>query len=488
MTSPGFALLRDVPRAARVLALLFLAIAAPLGTVMATITPLGQVADEVAHGLRALALLHGQGVGRRVVMTDGAGRSFVAAGVDVDTALVQAMSPMGPHRFTTADVAAGAATPWLGREAFVELTPIAIYPPQFYVPAAIGIAVAKVLGYGPAAAAFVGRFADLASYLLAGTAALLLARRGRVLIFCALSFPMTLSLAASLNPDGQLIAASALAAALLSRGTATAARPLRRPAYLLGALLVGAIVLAKPPYAPLCALLLVPLRGADRGIWRDRLLVLALILVPTALWALVTQHYVAGLVQHAAAPAGPLWPGAAGEMFHESNPALQIRVLLVEPLRFLSLPWVTITHDPWLLKQMIGALGWLTVLLPDWTYRMWMMAIGLAGAADMLGRRDGRLVVRWDDTLFLAMAAAACVLGIYVSQYLVWTAIGLPRIEGPQGRYLTPLLSMLALALPRFRLSFARIGRPVLTMGPVAAAALGFAVLPPVILAGFYLW
>ena len=45
-------------------------------------------------------------------------------------------------------------------------------------------------------------------------AALLLARRGRALLFCVLAFPMSLSLGASLNEDGLLIATAVFGFAL----------------------------------------------------------------------------------------------------------------------------------------------------------------------------------------------------------------------------------------------------------------------------------
>ena len=475
--------IRATPSAARVTTLLFLAIALPLGLIMAELTPLGQVADEGAHALRAEALLTRQLAGHRAIITNN-GPTHVGAVVDADLALLFAMFPPTPLDVTRDQVDTKAGYHWLKSPGAAEITPLAIYAPFFYVPAAIALEFAKRTGLGPAAAGTTGRLVNLAVFLLLGSAALLLARRGRALLFCTLSLPMTLSLAASFSQDGLIIASSTLAAALLSRGGGAADRPMRHPSYLVATLLLAMIIMVKPPYAPLAALLLVPLRRASASSWAGRLLALTLVAVPAALWTVYAQADIAALVQHPLAPAGPLWPGGPGDMFSVSDPALQLHVLLAHPRLILTLPWTTISHDSWILPQIAGVLGWLAIPLPHWLYVTWAVAFIVACSADLLGRDDRGLALGWPDTVWLLAAAIACVLAIYLSQYLVWTAIGAARIEGPQGRYLTPLIPLLAVALPRFATPR---WRSWLIAAPAGAAALGLVVVPWLLVSNFYL-
>ena len=126
-------------------------------------------------------------------------------------------------------------------------------------------------------------------------------------------------------------------------------------------------------------------------------------------------------------------------------------------------------------------LGWLTVLLPDALYTLWYVAVPAALLCDLLARRTGP---RQGSLAGLALglaAAAACVLGIYLSQYLSWTIVGNPTVQGPSGRYLLPILPLLALSLPSFRVRGGGWLRAGLAMVPVAAALAGAAVLPPLI-------
>jgi len=61
--------------------------------------------------------------------------------------------------------------------------------------------------------------------------------------------------------------------------------------------------------------------------------------------------------------------------------------------------------------------------------------------------------------------------------YLTWTSVGADRIDGPQGRYLLPLVPMLVLAFARIRPGPVGAGRwPA--MLPVAAAGIDLVALP----------
>ncbi len=80
------------------------------------------------------------------------------------------------------------------------------------------------------------------------------------------------------------------------------------------------------------------------------------------------------------------------------------------------------------------------------------------------------------ERLILPAAAVACLWLVVISQYLTWTNVGENRIDGPQGRYLLPLVPMLVLAFARTRREEAGGRWPA--MLPVAAAAVDVVALP----------
>lgn len=470
----------------RALAVLFVVVALPTCTSLALLTPLGQVADEPAHVLRAASLLHGQWIGRRGPFVEN-GTTRIRAGLDVDQAIFGVQSGSERTKLTLEDMTRAREQGWAGFRYFYPIPSVAIYMPAFYGPAVVGMGAAKLAGAGPFVATYAARLANVASSVALGLAALLLARRGHALLFCTLMLPMTLSLAASVNQDGQIIAASVLAAALLTRSDVpTAAGPTlpRGAAFWVAGLLLACIAAVKPPYAPLLALLLLPLPPvrdwpALRRPLLGRIAVVVLLLLPGLLWSWLAVSHVATPFPKLPYEPGPLWTGPRPALFDETNPAAQLGILLAEPLRILSLPWTSLIHDPNLLRSAVGVLGWLNVPLPGTLYTLWWTAVPAALLCDLMARRTGGRQGSLAGFALGLAAAAACVLGIYLSQYLSWTLVGNPTVQGPSGRYFLPILPFLALSLPVFKARGGGWLRAGLAAVPVTAALAGAAVLPP---------
>lgn len=414
----------------------FAAFGLPLCLILAFLVPLGEVADESAHLLRAVALLDGQVVGHRESVTYSDGVTRVAAGVTVDPAweVVSRGRPLAPDTVPVPD-----PMPAPGRPAFLPLYTIGTYFPGFYVPAALGTGAGEALSLSHATSALLGRLANAAAYGALGLAALALARRGRALLFGGLVLPMSLSLAASFNQDALMIAACALAAALLTEDAAWRRR--------LAALLVALVVLAKPPYAAIAAMLLVPLPPSfwkNPIFWR-RVLVAVLAVLPGVAWILFTTTQIATPVPRFAYEAGPLWLGPRPAQFLGTDTGAQVRVLLAQPSLILTLPaqcLFGLKRALTLAAGAIGIFGWLDKPLPAAIYAAW--GAGFLALVLACGRS---LRVRWADLALLGVAALVTAWLVALSQYLSWTEVGGVRIYGPQGRYFLPLIPMLVLAV-----------------------------------------
>lgn len=468
----------------RVLALLFVLVALPTGASLALLTPPGQVADEPAHVLRAGSLLHGQLIGRRAPYTMPDGVERIMGGVDVDPALLAVLEGPGWPRLERERVERLRAVRWEGKRQFFQVPNVAIYMPVFYAPAALGLAAAKLYGAGPYQAVRAGRLVNVLCTVLMGAAALLLARRGHALLFCALTFPMTLSLAASFNQDGLLIGSCALAASLLTRTDS-------RRSWWAAASILGCVAAVKLPYAPLLAALLLPLPPPRELLRRDglprRVGIALLVALPGLLWTAYALRYVSSPFMWPPYEAGPLWPGARPAPFDTTDPLAQLSVLLAGPLRVVTVPWNTLSHDQMLLPSAVGILGWLNVSLPGFMYAAWGVAVAAGLLCDLLAPRARDASSGFGGAALMLLAGALCVWGIYLSQYLTWTPVGKATVDGPSGRYLLPILPFLATNLPRAALPFGGVLRAACLALPVAAAVAGVVVLPMVIVAEFYL-
>lgn len=479
---------QTAPQMPRLCLIIFLVLVLPLGIMLAFITPLGGVADETAHALRAESLSHGEILGLRTMIHLPDGSLHAAAGVSADLGLAGAAMVDGPGQWVTADTIRHArAAAWQGERHFAEITPLALYVPVFYAPAALAMAALRLVSASPAESFLAGRLVNLAVFALIGILALSIARRGHAVLLCTLALPMEVSLAASLNQDGLLIATAVLALACLTRSAEAPSftqqdRWAPSPAWIAAALLLGLIAFAKIPYAGLLLLLVFPIEA--RSACAVRLLIAILCAAPALGWAFYAMT-------HIAAPwpplppyhAGPLYPGPPTDIFTSPDAAAQLKVLVAQPFRILTLTLQSLWAKKALVLEFIGILGFVSLRLPPPLYALWALALLAAVIADHQHSRPGSFRIR--DQVTLAVMLGLIVIAIYMSQYLSWTRVGFPIVQGPTGRYFLPLLPATLFLLPQ--LGRRDLGPPALLLLPIAiAAAASLIVTPLCVLDGFY--
>jgi hypothetical protein len=482
-------LVRQAERAEKaILVSLFVVFVLPTGLFLALFIPFGQVPDEPAHVARIDSLLHGEISGHRVAATDAKGRPLTLSGVVINAAPLKVTqlfeSSAVNLKMTPAIVKGLDDIPWDPRPGFVYAPNTAVYFPVFYVPAALGLGVARLERHTPVDAVLAARITNLCVYVIISAFALALARRGWRVMFAALTLPMTLWLASSCNEDGLLIACSCLAAALLTR-----ARGPRGVSYWGAAALLACVIAVKPAYLPLALFMVLPCTRMDR---RDMLRAaagMATASLPGIVWAVVMLRYVSGpSIWGPPYHPGALWPGDPARLFMGSDPAAQTLVLLHDPWLILKLPLQTIENRGLLnLQEAVGGLGNLDVLMADNMYSFWFAAIVLAALGDVLASRDTR-GPRAALALVALLAVVATVIAIFDLEYLTWTEVGDgPLIRGVQGRYAIPLLPMISVALPLLRLPATRWLRGALAAPAIAMAAVGMVYLPALVLETYYL-
>lgn len=473
------------------LPVLFLLLGGPVCLLNAVLVPPGEVPDEIAHISRADGLRHGSILGKRRSFPDAPApvAGFYADG-NLALAWPNLPGPIAERKVTQDRLDAWNAVPW-GRTEYVVRSNTAAYMPLLYVPTAVTLAAAKRAGQKPFVAVLAARGVNALLYLAAGVAALMLARRGRGVLFLTLLLPMSLAMGGSCNQDGLLLSACALGAALLTRATSPQAlshRALSRRAFWGAAVLLAVVVTAKPLYAPLAGLLLLAAPTTRAGLGG-----VAVVAVPSIAWFAVAQRQ-AGvslrpLPADMQAP-GPLWPGDPAAVFLTTDAASQLRVLLAAPWRLLALPVSTLWDDASAkLAEMVGVLGRLDLELPDGFYTLAYAALAAALVGDSLvrpGRRGGPGGATAWGGAFGFGCLGACVVLVYLGQYLIWTPVGAARIEGVQGRYFLPLLLFSAPLLPRIPWPGADALRCALRAPAVLVGVAGVVLVPAVTVLTYY--
>lgn len=485
-------LLREIAsdHGACITASLFVLFSLPTCLLLAVLVPPGEIADEPAHLLRADSLLYGEILGQRRATTYD-GRPVIEAGLLANPTLfgVDMPPPVGhfaEKKLTPAKITELKARPWAKGAVWLPSPTTAIYMPIFYVPAAAAVGLAQAFDFSAYHAIWAARIANSLCFIAIGVCALLLATRGRILLFSVLSLPMTISLAASFNEDGLIIATSVLAFALLTRSAAPRGR-----AYWTAAILIAAVIMVKLPYFPLAFLLLVPCvrRGRYRPALQVGLRAAACAVVPGIIWTAVAMYFVATpFPLFPPYHAGYLWPGDHNTEFQSPNVAAQTEVFFHRPLYPIILPAKTIEAS-WLglRNEMVGWFGWLEFGLPQRMYPFWVFAIACAIIGGLFEKPTPPRAPPPMAVIIGIVAVAAALCSIFDAEYLKWTRVGAPLIEGVQGRYLLPLLAACVVFIPVVRVSGGSRLKAVLAVPSFAMAALGMVVLPCLMISTYYL-
>lgn len=307
--------------------------------------------------------------------------------------------------------------------------------PLAYIPQALGIALAQLLGLGGLGLLYMGRLFNLMFFTAMGCFTIRRMPFGKEVVCGVFLLPMTLHLAASFSYDVMIISLSAYFAAECLHLAYRADR-VRLWDVVQLALIMGVMGPCKMVYGVVAGFcLLIPVRKF--GGWGKWLLSAAAVLGAFgAAMMLVNRQTVAMYTE--ASEGYIAWAGETGYTFAQ---------LLHSPLLVLRMCYNTLMwQGEKLYSGMLGeALGNMDAVLNT----PYVIILALTAILLMLAfRKPGEsLVMGMGNRIWIWFLCFLCLGALMFSMLLAWTPVTSNVINGVQGRYLLPLLPIFLLTL-----------------------------------------
>jgi uncharacterized membrane protein len=398
-------------RAPRWLTPFALAVAFAISLAIASLIPPMQSPDEHSHLARAYMISRGQ-----ILLSTPPG---LDSGGMVDSNFVaffqvhEKLARDAKARLDEAMQAKVAAVRWGGREIRYPVPGTGYNVPLIYGPHALGFWLGRHLHLGIAKSYQLVRVFCLLSCLglLAWAFRLL---HPPVLVPALLLLPMTVFQMVSPTLDGVTTCLAVLTLSIFLRRVL--AKEDLPPAY--GWIFGVSVALLASSRAQLVPLLALPFYLAwKRRSRRDALVGVAALIVSAA-WTLYALTHTVDLRIERPQSTGALL------LHYLAHPGAFLRIVF----HTLADSEMSISYE----RSFIGILAWLDTLLPDWSYRVLWIALGLCAAASILAIKPGEALLARAGLALAALAAAGLV---FLAMLVTWTPVPSVFIHGVQGRY-----------------------------------------------------
>ncbi|WP_250492652.1 DUF2142 domain-containing protein [Caballeronia sp. GAWG1-1] len=448
--------------------------AMPIGLFLVFATPPFQTPDAANHFYRAIQISEGQW---RAYRFDGTSGGQIDANAVKFAVTYEPMEARADIKASRAMADAIAPLQWNGELVNTGFPNTAIYPVFAYLPQALAVVAGRALHMTVVntykLTCLVGL---LVSMLITATSLGVARRSARFILFVAL-LPTTLMISASVSQEVVMIPLCFLVIAHFERFVALQQAFQGRWRWIFGAA-VAVCASARPPYGALVLLLFYPgMCVSTDGTYRfwTRFVVA----VATGAASLIAMKVFQS----------PAWTPAAPP---RSVPG-QLDFLVHHPAAVFKIAFDTMhANASFYRDSFIGVLGWLDAPLAGTFYS----TASVAGVVALIaGSLDRDPLDRGSNTMRLMLIVPMFV-GFaltFAALYLTWTPVGQMVVEGVQGRYLTALVPLLALAMPKLVATKGRewkgmvITRQLLTVIVLALPFFTFEQIVTTIINRFYL-
>lgn len=385
-----------------------------MGLVYAFATPPNQVPDEHTHFLRSYAMAQGQwGFDENHVYPDDVNSFALHFPTAHNNGYPAKEGNTVYNRFLEyfAAVESGEKAPNTG---------IIIFQVIPYIPGAIGIFLAKILGFGALGAFYAHRIANLVFFCFCSYFALKYAGKFKVIFFCLMAMPLMCFMYASCNSDSFLFALMFLAFSTVLAGD------FDNKKLAMFTVFMAVLTVCKMSYIVFYPILLCVPKDRWKVDLGGRQLKKGMALAGCIVLFMVLYEGMSIYVQ--------LFSNYApiDRTMADSNPGRQLAFIISNPLRYAAVFFDTLKNNAFFLFSG-GLLGWLDVNLPLISYLTPVIAIlCCVKQANVFDKSDlGKTAVFFICSL---LTYAVVLTGLYLS----WTPVTLPQIIGLQMRYVYP--------------------------------------------------
>ena len=296
-----------------------------------------------------------------------------------------------------------------------------------FAPGALGMALARLLGFGALGCLYAGRLGNLLAYAALCRAALRSAQKYRPAFLAFMLLPLSLFMGASLSYDATLLGCYYLMLALLTRERW---KPRTAAVYAAACVFVN---IAKPYLNLLWVLLPLALLSARAWQAKGRRWLWTADMGAGALAATLLVEAYGRLARHN-------YPVIARQGGQAVDGMQQLLFVLRNPLRTIATFWGTLYENEFFLGQ-LGVFGWKDLPVP----LLNLLGPCVLGAALCLCAAETPGLGR-RRALGLGGFAAVYAAGAMAAMYITYTPVAMVRIVGLQARYFLPVFLALGLA------------------------------------------
>lgn len=307
---------------------------------------------------------------------------------------------------------------------FVEQPTTAVYTPIPYIPQALGLFIANILGLKAFSALMLGRILNLAVYIILTAMAIkIIPRLKNTLAFLA-AFPLFVSLAASFSADAILMGLNYLfIAIMLQKLMCSEKNTLGVRDFIIPTVLLILIVLCKFTYWPLSFLILAFI---GRELFRTKLQGIISFLLLAGIPGLMMSSWNLFVMKFV----GTINPN------EKINPVGQLHFILGHPVEALKAFFGTFETGLSMWMNMLNQVGWVTHLMSGIVL---ISIVGLVMTA-IFDYSEDKFKLRNFDYLIFILTIASTIGLVMLSLYLTWSEVGADFISGLQGRYFLPII------------------------------------------------
>ncbi|KAA0790935.1 DUF2142 domain-containing protein [Bacillus wiedmannii] len=307
---------------------------------------------------------------------------------------------------------------------FVEQPTTAVYTPIPYIPQALGLIIANILGLKAFSALMLGRIFNLAVYIaLSALAIKIIPRLKNTLAFLA-AFPLFVSLSASFSADAILMGLNYLfIAVMLQKLMRSEKNTLGIKDFIIPIVLLILIVLCKFTYWPLSFLIFAFI---GRDLFRTKMQGVMSFLLLAGIPGLIMSSWNLFVMKFV----GTINPN------EKINPVGQLKFILEHPVEVMKAFFGTFESGMSMWMNMLNQVGWVTHLMSGIVL---ISMVGLVMTVIFDYSEDEFKLRNFDYAVFILTIVSVVGL-VMLSLYLTWSEVGADFISGLQGRYFLPVI------------------------------------------------